>query len=396
MAQTSPTERPAAQELPAPEEFVRRAEALQPQMRERAPEAEKARRLPDETFQDFIDADFHKILQPKRFGGCGLAQDTAAEVVATIARADGSSGWIANLICTHAWQIGLFSLEAQEEVWGDNPEAFSASASFAPRSELTEVDGGYRISGHWKFASGCDFATWFMIMKATPDNNDWFLVPRADVRVVDDWFVSGLCATGSKDIILDEVFIPSHRVIPSEDLFRGQAPGALLSEPVANASLGFPGPAIMGLPSALVGMANGLADAFQRGMVGKRALFTGELQVERVANQMKLTEARADLDAAMLIMRHRLAQQSEWGRTGVPEDPVEAMTPHRDAAYIVRLLVRTATQLTIASGATAVYHKSPIQRYMRDIMAGSSHAGVAWDAVAESYGRARWGLSPKG
>jgi alkylation response protein AidB-like acyl-CoA dehydrogenase len=381
--------------VPTTQELVARAEAIVPNLRERAAEAEKSRRIPDVTVEEMRAAELYKILQPKRFGGFGLTQDVSLEVVHTLAKGCGSSGWISNLLTMHPWQVGLFELEAQEEVWRDEPEAFIATASFGIKTEMTAVDGGFRLSGRWKFASGSDFASWFMIMKPSPTCFDWMLVPRGEVEIIDDWFVSGLCATGSKDIVLDDVFVPAHRVVAFDDLMVGCAPGASLPEPVGNANLPFMDAVVFGTPSAVIGMTEGLVSAYEESMVGKRSQLTGEPQIERPSNQIKLAEAHADVDTALTVMRRRLLQLRDWSERGLPEDAAERLEPHRDAAYVTQLVARTATRLSIAAGANATYHKSLVQRFVRDIVSGSSHAVVAWEDVAEPYGRARWGLGPK-
>lgn len=381
--------------IPTRDELVGRAEALLPGLRERAADAEKNRRLSDETVRELRAAGFHKIMQPTRFGGFGLGIDTAAECIRTLAKGCGSTGWVANLFMLHNWQFSLMPMEAQEEYWADGEDQVCSTASFAPYSEMEAVDGGFRLSGRWKFSSGCDFASWFMIMKPSPTCLDWMVVPRGDLTIEDDWFVSGLCGTGSKDLILDNVFVPAHRTVKAQDLNAGTTPGGK-AHGVPLARLPFGWPAIWGIPSALIGMATGMAEAVQKTLVGKKALFTGEAQVERVANQIKLTEALSDIQTAELVMRHRLSALMEWGEAGGPPSKVDAFAAHRDAAYVARLMGKVANNLSIMAGATSVYLGNPIQRFLRDINVGVTHVSLVWEEAAENYGRALWELPPKG
>lgn len=381
-------------QIPSHEEMIGRAEALLPQLRERAADAEKNRRLPDETVQEFRAAGFHKIMQPKRFGGFELGIDTAAECIRALGSACGSSGWVANLFMIHNWQVSLFPIEAQEEYWATGDDQICSTASFAPRSEMKEVDGGYRLSGRWKFSSGCDFASWFIIMKPSPTCLDWMLVPRSDLTIEDDWFVSGLCGTGSKDLILDNVFVPEHRRLSIMDLAAGTTPGGK-AHGIPLARLPFGWPAVWGIPAALIGMANGMAEAVRQTLIGKKALFSGEQQVERVANQIRLTEALTDIHAAELIMRHRLAELMKWGEAGGPPSPIDALASQRDASYVARLAGKVGTSLGLMAGATSIYLGNPIQRFQRDISAGVTHVSLVWEESAENYGRALWELPPK-
>jgi len=365
-----------------------------PRLRERSAEAEQDRRLSDETVRELRAAGFHKILQPKRFGGFDLGIETAAECIRTLATACGSSGWIANLFIIHNWQVGLFPIEAQEEYWATGDDQLCSTASFAPRSQMEPVEGGYRLSGHWKFSSGCDFANWFVILKPSPTCLDWMLVPRSDVAIEDDWFVAGLCGTGSKDLILDNVFVPEHRRLSIRDLAFGTTPGGQ-AHGTALARLPFAWTAVWGIPAALIGMASGMAEAVRQTLIGKKALFSGESQVERVANQMKMTEVLTDIHAAELIMRHRLAELTKWGEAGSAPAPVDALASQRDAAYVARLVGKVANSLTLMAGATSTYLANPIQRFQRDINSGITHVSLVWEEAAENYGRAVWELPPR-
>ena len=380
---------------PTRDEMIARAEALVPKLRERAAGAEQRRQLPDESIAEFRAAGFHKLLQPKQFGGMGLGLDTAAECIRTLAKGCGSSGWIANLFVVHNYQLGLFPLEAQQEYWAAGDDTICSTASFATRSDAVKVDGGYRLSGHWKFSSGCDFASWFIILKPSATLLDWMLVPRSDVHFKDEWFVSGLCATGSKDIIVDDVFVPNHRVLSIRDLANGTTPGARANGSIMG-RLPFSWPAVWGIPAALIGMAEGMAECVHQTLIGKKALFTGERQIERVANQIKLTGALTDIHAARLVMRHRLAELEKWAEAGGPPEALDAFASQRDAAYVARITGRVASDLALMAGATSVYLDNPIQRFQRDINVGITHVSLVWEEAAENYGRALWALPAKG
>ena len=381
--------------VPTHEEMIARAEALLPRLRDRAPAAERDRRLADETVAEFRAAGFHRILQPRAFGGYELGLDTATACIRTLASACGSSGWVANLFIVHNYQLGLFPLQAQQEYWAAGDDQVCSTVSFAPRSDAVKLDGGYRVSGRWKFSSGCDFAGWFIILKPSAALFDWLLVPRSDVTIEDDWFVSGLCGTGSKDLILEDVFVPAHRVLSIADLARGTTPGGKAhGSPLAR--LPFSWPAVWGIPAALIGMAQGMAECVRQTLVGKKALFTGEKQVERVANQIRLTAALTDIHAANLVMRHRLAELERWAEAGGPPTELDAFASQRDAAYVARVTGRVASELALMAGATAVYLDNPIQRFHRDINVGVTHVSLVWEEAAENYGRALWSLPPKG
>ena len=381
-------------QVPTHDEMIARAQAMLPHLRERSAEVEKNRRLSDETMTEFRAAGFHKILQPKRYGGYELGIRTATECIRTLASACGSSGWIANLFIIHNYQLSLFPDEMQREYWNGTDDELCSTVSFATKSDAVRVDGGYRLSGRWKFSSGCDFASWFLILKPSATVSDWMIVPRSAVTIEDDWFVSGLCGTGSKDLILDDVFVPDHRTLPYRLLASGATPGGL-SNGMEMARLPFSWYASWGIPSALIGMAQGMAEAVRKTLIGKKSLFMGEEQTERVANQIKIAGVLTDIHAAELVMRHRLAELDEWAAKGVIPTGPEAYASNRDAAYVARMMGKVASDLALMAGATSVYLANPIQRFHRDINVGVTHVSLVWEEVAENYGRAVWELPPK-
>ncbi len=108
------------------------------------------------------------------------------------------------------------------------------------------VAGGWRLSGRFPFSSGCDYAQWailgaFLGEMGDPRHIAYLLAPLAEVEIVDDWQVLGLAGTGSKSLVLHDVFIPEHRCVMVSDLFAGTPPGALVHPdyPVLRAPRGF-------------------------------------------------------------------------------------------------------------------------------------------------------------
>src|SRR5262245_17804239 len=216
--------------------------ALIPVLRERAAAAEEARQLPSETIDDLRGAGLFRALVPKRAGGDERALWDVLEGVIELARGCSSTSWVGSLAALHNWAIALFDERAQREVWADGPDSFIVS-SVAPCGSLTKVDGGFRLDGRWSFVSGANVVAWAIVgrkckelaQESPPGAQPWetgpppdflfVLVPMADVRIEDDWHVSGLKATGSNSISLESVFVPEHRALSLQDVFRSRAPG---------------------------------------------------------------------------------------------------------------------------------------------------------------------------
>src|SRR6185295_13726841 len=189
--------------------LLSRARELVPTLRKRAADAEKLRRIPEETIADLRGAGLFRTLQPAVLGGHELPLDEAVLITATIAEGCGSTGWVQGIYSDHCATLGMFDGRAQQDVWGASPDSL-ISSGFQPVGRAVPVEGGYRLSGRWPFSSGCDHADWALIrsfapaaVATEPPELYMFLVPRTDYTIVDNWHVMGMNATGSKDFELN-------------------------------------------------------------------------------------------------------------------------------------------------------------------------------------------------
>ena len=222
-----------------------RARAIVPRLVERAPAAAAVRRLPPESIAEYHAAGILRILQPKCLGGMQGRFSLFSRIVEELTYGCASSAWVYAVLAEHQWIIAQYPEEAQIDVWGDDPEAV-ASSSLAPRAAAKRVSGGWRLSGRYSFSSGCDYAQWAILGAFPGEMGDprhiaYLLAPLAEVEVIDDWQVLGLTGTGSKSLVLHDVFIPEHRCVMVSDLFAGTPPGALVHPeyPVLRAPRGF-------------------------------------------------------------------------------------------------------------------------------------------------------------
>jgi 3-hydroxy-9,10-secoandrosta-1,3,5(10)-triene-9,17-dione monooxygenase len=166
-----------------------RVRELRSQIQSRALAAEKAKRVPAETMEALRDTGVFRTMQPKRFGGYEYGPAELAQIGFELGRACGSTGWCGTLAVCFGWKTAFFPLEAQQEVW-DDPDNLLA-VSYTPSPKVEEVDGGYKISGSWPYASGVDSAAWLILAvlipgKGTPPTPAWCLVPVSDVVVDHD------------------------------------------------------------------------------------------------------------------------------------------------------------------------------------------------------------------
>jgi 3-hydroxy-9,10-secoandrosta-1,3,5(10)-triene-9,17-dione monooxygenase len=369
------------------EEVLRRTQALLPSLKARAEETEKLRQIPQATIDDLKSAGLIRVANPARYGGYGNEADLYFEVAMEIGRACGSTAWCYSVWSSHNWMIGHWPEEAQDEYFADGPDVLSSSA-FATLGQVAPVDGGFSLTGRWDFSSGSDGAAWVMLGAIGPAGPCMVLLPRSDYEIIDTWFVSGLRGTGSKDIQVNEAFIPAHRVTSILDLRK--SPGYELH---GRGSYRLPIYSILPytLCSPLVGMAQGALDEFIDRLKGK----TGRGRTaESVAIQLRIAESSAEIDAARLLVTTTSRNLIEKAERGELPTEMEQAASRRNYGYVAKLCMQAVNRLFEASGGHALYNSQAMQRFHRDVHAGSHQVALYWDAIGESYGRAALGLPP--
>jgi 3-hydroxy-9,10-secoandrosta-1,3,5(10)-triene-9,17-dione monooxygenase len=380
---------------PAPESMskaavLERVRALAPTFAARAEAAEEARRIPPQSAADMLGAGLARILLPPRIGGYGLGFDTWFEVTRELSRADASHGWCAGLIIHHAHLIAQYPEAAQNTLWADGLDV-PIAASFAPATQATAVDGGYRISGKGSpFASGVDHCTWVMLGGLTHDGGvpEWkfFLVPPGEYTVRDTWFTAGMCGTGSKTIVVDNVFVPSGLVLSLADLRDAKGPGsALHSDVIFHTPFFYYAPISFATP--MLGAVQGAYEIF-RDWTRTRKAQDGTPVAEKIAVQVQMARAAADIDAADLLLRRAVHV------TDAPDtySPTLLARSVRDFARVSELTVAAIDTLVALSGTAGFTSSHPIQRAWRDIHFMSMHISLNTETNFAHYGRMELGL----
>lgn len=377
------------------EELLRRARELVPLLRQRASHTEELRRLPEETVADLHANELMRAAQPKRFGGFDLDYEIVLEIASELGRGCGSTAWCYSIWASHNWVAGMYSEQAQEEYWADSVDTLSSTSLNPSKAQVTPADGGgYLLSGRWSFSSGCDEAAWAMLAGTGSQGLLYFLVPKSDFTIDDNWFVSGLKGTGSKDITIESTFVPAHRALPQVDLQESRTPGREL-----HGTPNFRIPHLTMFPYTLaapvLGVARGALEEFERHMIDRVAYTTGEKLGESAPVHIRLAEAEAEIHAAQLIMRNDCREVFALARNNELPTLKQRAGYRRNQAYVAKLSVQAVNRLFEASGGNTLYDSSPMQRFHRDAHAASHHFGLSWDTAAEQFGRNRLGLGPK-
>lgn len=372
---------------PTEEELVNRARAMIPVLRQRADSCEKARMVPPETMADFDRAGFLNIVRQRKFGGYEMSPNVFYRVLHEIGRGCPSSAWVLMVTGIHNWEMALFPELASHDLWDKNPSA-RTSSSYHPWGKAVPVEGGYCLNGTWRFSSGCDHCDWAILGGFVPTDdpevmdNLVFLVSREDYEIEDNWYTFGLQGTGSKNLVLKDAFVPHHRTHSLIECFKMK--DVEKRAPVYRTSFG--NTFSFAVSSVLIGIAQGAVDLFIEQMGGRTNTIDGSKsnlspyvrdRLGRASSNVRGAKAR--LAQAMRDMDAKIASGEEI----TIEDRVQYKW---DAGRIGRDCEEAVISLYKSTAARGLLLSNPIQRHLRDALAGANHITLNADDSAGNAG----------
>ena len=373
--------------------LVKQAEKLVPLFRENARDAEIARRPLDHVLKAVEDSGLYAMMVPTVYGGHEEDLDVFFEAVLTMGRADASMAWLTGFLIEHNLWLLNYSDEVCKTLYADNNYALAPATLNVGAGSAKTVDGGYRLSGQWQWGTGILQSEWVLaggiaVVDDTPTPT-FFLMPINDVEPIDTWFTNGMCATGSWDFKVDDVFVPNERAIPFQSILdnttgiaeRFDAP--LYRTPLMPV-LGF----AAGLP--LLGAAQSALADFSQQMqtkLEKNVLRAGRPQSD--VTKM-LGEVSLKLETAELLMRKVLHDVMDKRNTANPAEKGHWLSQQ---AYAVHVCKEAALQIADASGASGGFLDNPVQRAVRDISIASNHVVFSKDSHYTGIGRSLLGMS---
>lgn len=391
---------------PTIESLVAAAAAMVPELRALGQQTEANRRLSEEMCNRFREAGFFKLLQPGRYGGYEYGFTALIDLISELGRGCSSSAWACSLGVIHQWLLSLFPAQAQEDVWGQDPNALMCG-SYAPVMMAEAVDGGYMIHGKWRWASNVDNSQWAVLgvqlppaEKGAPPTGCFLLVPRSDWTIEDDWFNAGQAGTGSKAVLIEKpVFVPAHRKLTFPQASSGKPPGAEVN-PNPMYSIPFLSVMPICLVSPLLGNAQGAVELFVElcsTRVTRGGAGGGGNRLNQFAHvQSRLAEAAADVDAARLVLDRDTAEVERMAVSGQGISVDKRIRNRRGHAYAAKRSHAALQEIFTTVGATGLALDQPIQRMWRDGNAIAQHITLNWDAVSTLVGQHMLGLEPKG
>lgn len=371
---------------------------LRPLLRRNAAAGEAQRTPTDEVVAALDAIDAWSIAVPKRLGGRGISARGLTRISAEMAKGDPSVAWVSQIVNGTTWVTSLASDAIQAELFdGGMPRI---SGAFNPPGTAVPVEGGYRVTGRWPYASGFRQSEWgqWGIKVVQPDGSavpgNFCYIPMAEMRLENTWHVPGLQGTGSDTAIAEDVFVPAHRIVHADRSYNYVEPGKTHFGAPSDyfSQISFVHRTSAGV---LLGAAEALLEvvcetARVKPMVG--TIFTrqadsgaavrdiGEAAAKLLAARTLLEGAAGELDAAALA--RRVLDEGERARNKV------------QASYSVQIMAEAVQTLMFVSGSGAFNDANPASRYWRDFNVAARHFANIPAVGFEVYGRSLLGVTP--
>lgn len=384
-------------ETPSRAELLRRATELVPLLQKNAPRAEEERRLPEDTVEALTKSELLKMRIPKRYGGYESDMGTVMDVLAELARGDGSTSWTVAVWAISSWMLGLFPDEVQDEVHR-TPDV-RVCGILSPTAMAKPVDGGLVVNGKWSFNTGAQQSHWNTNAAVLAHPNGEFepimiAIPSSDLMIVDDWHTAGLRGSGSVTSIAQEVFVPQERVLSMGPVLAGQHRSVLNADsPIFKAP--FMPTACATVSATALGLAKAAKEAFFERLPGRKITYTSyENQAEAPLTHLQVAEATTKIDEAA-FHAYRMADLIDTLGPTEHEWTVEERARVRlDMGAVAQRAKEAVDILNTASGGSSIYQSVPIQRIERDVQTLNLHAIIHPNTNLELYGRILCGLEP--
>ena len=382
--------------------LVEEAQRVAPELAASNAEADQLRRLPDTVWRSMHEAGLFRALQPARWGGGEVHLREFFDAVTEVSRASGSAGWVMGVIGVHPWQLALFPEQTQQEMWGADPGRMHSS-SYSPSGKAIKVDGGHRLSGRWSFSSGSDHcsAVNVGVLAGTRDLGGGFELPdfrsmvvfADDYQIVDTWHTAGMKGTGSKDIVIDDVFVADHQSQSHLDYLFDEPlpgwdvnPGALYRAPWA-VVFNF------ALAASVYGTALGYLDTWLAESTGRSNPF-GVKVPDDALMQRRVAEFVWDLDAVVAKLHRDCDIVMETAAAGAFLPQPQRVDMRWNVTRGCEIVGRAVNELHHAASGRSIFSDHPLQRGYQDVQGALGHAFLVGDGISLSVGSSRLGGSP--
>jgi alkylation response protein AidB-like acyl-CoA dehydrogenase len=381
---------------PADIDYIARARRLAPVIAAQAEDIERRRELPQSLREALIEGGFYRLLLPRSLGGAELLPLTFVQIIEEIAKADASTAWCLNQTAGCSMTAAYLSPTAARAVFG-KPDGILAWGPGPGEARI--VDGGYRITATFSFASGSHDATWLGAHlpvverdgrpRCHPDGSPvvhTLLFPKSAARMTDIWHVVGLRGTGSDQYSVQDLFVPDDFCVARDDLGARREQGLLyhFSSLQLYAS---------GFAAVAMGIARSTLDAFVE--LARDKIPRGAKRTLRDNNvvQSQVAQTEAKLGAARALLLRSLKEITDQVASSGELTLDQRMTIRLASTFAIHQARDVVDTVYHAAGATAIFTANPFERRFRDIHTVSQQLQGRQEHY-ETVGQYQLGLKP--
>lgn len=363
-------------------------------LKETEAESEATRVLSARAVELLHQSGVTRIVSPAAYGGYQLPVRALVEAERVVAQGSTAASWVLMVCAAHTFIAGRLPRRGQDEIFGGDPGMLIPGVP-SLRGTCQRAPGGYVLNGRWPYASGADHGDWVLVGcrgirsdagEACPSLI--VVMPKKDAVIDDTWFTLGMRGTGSKDIVLDKVFIPEHYAVPMIEAQLGTVPGVdipLYRLPIR------PALATM-LLGTIVGMAERGLQLFIDKTRGRRDVYTGAMKVDSPGIQRRVAEAGVEIACAWALTQQNCDLLEQAMRHDPPMPTATRAQIRWNAACATELCRRASNRLFEGAGAGAAHDSHVMQIFFRDMNTATHHAMLDFDSNVEIQGKSLLGV----
>jgi alkylation response protein AidB-like acyl-CoA dehydrogenase len=378
-----------------PDEVLLRVTEFVPTLRSRGRETEQLRRMHPDNLRELTEVGVFKLTMPADVGGYEADDYIVTEVLTQIARGCPSTSWVCSIMLAMHILPALLSDAVADLIYA-TPD-LRMTGAVAPTGRATAVDGGYRVTGEWKWNTGGVHSNWVgsssILMTEAGRTPIMTIIPTSQVQQHDNWRAAGMAGTATNILTVTDVFVPASHTVSNSDLLQGGTPaGRYRGNPYFTRPF-FMWASVLSSPT-LLGAARGAMDVFVQVLSTRGAItYTPWTKAaEAPLLHHLLAKAQFELEIAEMYQeKMRSLMRSAQVRTPTVFERVQARAWLGQVATHSRACVNGLFE---ASAASQVTLDTDLQRYFRDVNVLHQHGFIQPHSSDELYGRLLAGLEP--
>ena len=350
-------------------------------LKELGPQARRDRQVTVEAMDLIKASGFMRALLPKRWGGLEATPQEFFAAQIAIAEQDMSTAWVAGVVAVHAYQLALMSEQAQEDVYSAGPNTLISSSYNPVGARVEPCDGGFMLHGRWGWSSGSEHCSWVLLGGVIPgEGYRTFLLPRTDYEIEDTWFVLGLQASGSNDIVIEQpVFVPDHRTHKQMDGFNctHNQPNPMYNIPWAQIFTRVVSTSAIGALKHALALFTGNAGTSST----DPSKLMGDPDITR-----RVAETINDIDEVETILFRNFDDMMGTVINGDEIPMIDRVRYRYQASLVIDKLGAAVDRLSDVAGGRNVFDDAPIQNIWRDVHVSRSHVANNPTSFARNLG----------